>query len=154
MLRVTIRLIGLIALITLPTVNWAATTITCKNIEGFRTSFFTKASKVKTNSFIFTEDSISEGELKLILNHEDKTAWLEMPNTKAMGNSYKTKLVPLHYDSDPLEQLTFAGVLNGAPIMFTYFPEQNIAFYTMHTVYSGVLEGAKAVQLHAECKSN
>lgn len=59
MLRVTISLIGLIALIAVPTVNWANTTITCKNIEGFRTSFFTKANKQETNTFSLSDDAIN-----------------------------------------------------------------------------------------------
>ena len=80
-----------------------------------------------------------------------------MPNVKALGTTYKTKLVLLIHDTDPpFEQLTFVGILNGAPLMLTYYPEQNIVFYAMHTTYNlaGLLEGAKAMQLHAECKSN
>lgn len=49
-------------------------------------------------------------------------------------------------------QLSFSGLLNGAPILGTYYPELNVLIYSQQAAWPGPdSKGARAVIFYATC---
>lgn len=132
-----------------------ATTLTavCTDLSGQRLDYFTENNAgAKNNTFLESKDKMTGSQITLIWDTATKKASFVLPDTILLGGQpHSTELILMYANT---KQLTFVGQLNKAPIMFTIYPTEKIAIYSMNTIWPpevGVGEGIKSTMLHANC---
>jgi hypothetical protein len=127
-------------------------TATCNNFEGIRIEYFLNNNiGLQNKQFIVQKDKLS-GELKLIWDIKKESAlFTSQDSVLAGGKVNQTEVISLLQDE---KQITFVGVLYGAPILFTLYPEEKVAFYSWHTSQSIAGNGIKSIDLYAKCDIN
>jgi len=142
----------LISFLILVTKTVSASTITavCSYPKGQRVDYFTSNNAKEANfEFLENKDSIT-AQITFIWDDSKEEAVIVLPDTASAGSQPNTSKLSLLYKAN--DQVTFAGLLKGAPVMFSLYPKDKVAVYTMHATWGPVIgEGIRATMFHAKC---
>lgn len=130
------------------------THITCDAPWGSRVDFFSQAKEgVEPNTFLMARDKITGIHPVLILNNADKTVTFDLKDsTLYQDDKNVTKTANMKVIAYNENQITFAGVLNNAPIMGTYYPKMNILYFSQQSLWqTQELTGANAFLFQSKC---
>lgn len=123
----------------------------CSDINGPETRYFSKSydDEYKENKFYDQPSSISNQRIVFVWEQDIKTAEIALIDEKSETVKISTRVSPVNVD---LEQLTFSGVWNDAPIMFSLYPRDNVAILTQHSTHSVAIgQGVRAFMFHSKC---
>jgi hypothetical protein len=134
--------------------NASIINIVCKNLKGSGVYYFTYSgnNKFENNKFLPHSDAFTGATLYINMNTLSKIYTLSFLNPKSSGDTpSRSALVPLILNS---LQYSFVGMLSGAPILVTFYPEQNILIYSLQTTWDPYAKGAKATLMYSNCETN
>lgn len=147
------RLLGLTLLLSSISSFAADKTILCDEPQGTRIDYFsTNSINLKNETFIMGRDRISGLRPKLVLLSNNKDVSFTIGDAAEVKGQVKTgSMKVLAYDED---QISFTGVINGAPILATYYPKMQVLIYSQQSIWPGPnYQGARAVIFYAKCKA-
>lgn len=127
------------------------TNIVCEEAKGQGVYYFTSNNgKAKNNTFLPHEDSTSA--TLVIKINPDNTSMLIFSDAQNENKSFfTTELIPIL--ASP-EQVSLVGILNGAPILITFYPEQGIVIYSIQSNWGSYANGARATLMYSHCRTN
>lgn len=142
------RIILALALVVSIPLYAAPKIINCASPQGMRIDYFSQnAVNLKNNHFNMSRDRASG--FKISLSIDTQTVFFNMQKLKDHTEMKATMPIILN----TADQLSFAGVLNGAPILGTYYPEINVLIYSQQATWPGPdFKGARAVIFYAMCQ--
>ena len=82
------------------------------------------------------------------------TATIVLPNSDKAGG--KPHTMTAHLIARDTNQISFIGILNGAPTLVSIYPNEEIMIYSTHGSWphAYALAGAMAKTFYAKCKFN
>ncbi len=126
--------------------------IICDHPVGKNVSYFSHKglTNSKTHKFNIEDDKYSHAYPILIWDTNEKFATFVMRDSNLQHQGTKSgDFIPLHISED---QLTFVGEVASAPVMFTIYPNESIAFFTQHSIYNRyIARGARGQMMYAKC---
>ncbi len=148
-----IKVIYLCALLILfPLISFAEKkTVICESPQGTRVDYFTINNiNLQNDTFIMGRDRVSGMKPKIVLDDNNKNVLfiigdaIETKSQEKQGN-----MQVLAYNED---QISFTGMINGAPILATYYPKVSILIYSQQSIWPGPdYQGARAVIFYSKC---
>jgi len=132
-------------------------TALCEEPNGRQIEYFSdkKLTDVAENRFIDKETKVSGGRPTLTVDFDKQTAILVVQDSNILkeasgaGKMRSTNLTPLLIDVD---QMTFSGVVSGAPVMFTLYPKEQIGVYAQHSYWRHIADGVRASFFYMKCQ--
>lgn len=138
----------------LPIIAFSADkTILCGAPEGSRIDYFTFNSlNLQNETFLMGRDRVSGMRPRIILSANNRDVFFTIGDAAEVKGQPKTgKMQVLAYND---EQISFTGVVNGAPILATYYPKMNILIYSQQSIWPGPnYQGARAVIFYSKCQT-
>ena len=125
--------------------------IICSPPQGMRVDYFLNNKANLTNqTFIMGRDQVSGMSPQIILNG-DKTVSFVIGDASEIKSQPKAgNMQVLSYSED---QISFAGMVNNAPILATYYPKFGVLIYSQQSIWPGPdFQGARAVLFYSQCK--
>ena len=123
-------------------------TIVCNPPQGTRVDYFSMNKiNLQNENFIMARDQVIGMQPKITIQ-DDKNVSFSIDDVSAgqKGSAMQVLLM------NP-EQITFAGLINEAPILATYYPKLSILIYSQQSIWPGPdYQGARAVIFYAKCK--
>ncbi len=152
----TLLLVILTANTTLFAAEPARTTqVTCEPPVGTRIDYFTKNSAgVENNKFQMSRDKVSGANPHIVFNSASEMVDFSIRNSAVFVNDSEQKPISasmkvIAYSDN---QVTFAGILNNAPMMATYYSKLHILMFTEQNIWTGSdFEGARATLFYSRC---
>lgn len=123
--------------------------ILCDPPQGTRVDYFAFNNiNLQNQTFLMSRDQVSGMRPKLIIGKNSVTFIIgdasEVKTTSKGGN-----MQVLLYNGD---QISFSGMVNGAPILGTFYPKMNILIYSQQSIWPGPsYKGARAVIFYSKC---
>ncbi len=126
-------------------------TITCETPQGTRVDYFTENNvNLKNQTFLMGRDQVSGMNPQIILNPENKTVSFIIGDAAEIKSQPKSGNMQVLLYSD--DQISFAGLINNAPILASYYPKMNILIYSQQSIWPVVeIQGARAVIFYSRC---
>ena len=125
-------------------------TIYCPNLTGESIYYFSKERpNDPKDTFIKVLDSITGTSITLIWDMNKTQAQFLLPATPKAGRAPNS--TTLHLMVFEKEQITFAGLMRGAPILFSFYPLQGVAVYTQHSNWYPFTEGIRVQTFPLKC---
>lgn len=149
------KLYGIFILI-FPLFSFAAqTTIICDEPMGSRVDYFAfNSMNLENEKFIMGKDKVSGMKPIITLNsnnHDVGFVISDAADAKSVQPK-KGEMKVLAYNDD---QISFVGLVNGAPILATYYPKIQILIYSQQSIWPGPnYQGARAVIFYAKCSKS
>lgn len=149
-----ILIIIMIFLLHLPLASFSDETISCDPPQGTRVDYFSRNSiNLQNDTFLMSRDKISGMNPRIVLmsNHQDVLF--------TIGDTSEMKSQPKHGNMKVLlyneNQISFTGMVNGAPILASYYPQLHILIYSQQSIWPGPnYQGLRAVMFYAKCTSS
>lgn len=127
-----------------------AKTITCAPPEGTRIDYFAYNSlNLENQKFFMGRDRVSTLQPKIILDNNNKNfVTFVLGTDPSLTNTMKV----LQSDS---EQISFAGLINGAPMLASYYLKLQILIYSQQSIWPGPnFQGARASIFYSKCTTS
>lgn len=122
-------------------------TAVCHDISGDGVFYFTQNSwDTPNNIFIRHPDAITGGAITLVWEMEESEAKFSLYGLKKVASSNLSLL----YNTK--EQITFSGLFNEVPILFSFYPKQNVGVYSENSNWGDIADGVRAKLFTMECK--
>jgi len=140
-----------ISTLLIPLTSFAADKkIICETPDGMRLDYFVfNRLDVENNKFLASRDRMSKANIAIIFHDKSKDVTFYIQTDK---NSKPSEYKNMKIIYQNLQQITFDGMFNRAPIMATYYPLYDILVYSQQSVWPGQnYKGARAVFFHAKC---
>lgn len=126
--------------------------ISCDPPQGMRVDYFVENKiNLDNQKFIVGRDQISGMKPRIILHENGKDVSLTLGDT----TEAKTEPKPSHMQviMERPDQISFTGMVSGAPVMATYYPKMNVLIYSQQSVWPGDdYQGARAVIFYSKCQ--
>lgn len=141
------------ALLSYPLLSMADQTILCDAPQGTRIDYFSvNGVNLQNNTFLMGRDKMSGVRPKIIFSDNKKTATFiitDAEHVKSQQAKTGNMQIVLHND----EQISFAGMVSGAPIMATYYPKIAALIYSQQSIWPGPdYQGARAAIFYSRCQ--
>lgn len=131
------------------------THITCEPPVGTRIDYFTKNNAgIENNKFQMSRDKVSGVNPHIVFNSALDTVEFSIRGSTLSADSASSdatvaSMKVIAYSDN---QVTFAGIVNNAPMMATYYSKLNILIFSEQNIWSGGdLEGARATVFYSRC---
>lgn len=139
------------------TINAQTLMAVCADIKGPQTYYYPNSpwnEKRETNKFDDHQDGISSKYLVLRWEEGKDTAVVALVDRESKDIKTSTIVYSLHRtQAGNSEQISFAGILSDAPVMFSLYPREKILLYSQQSIWSPpVAEGIRAFMFHATCE--
>lgn len=131
----------------------AEKTIICESPQGTRVDYFT-ANRVnlKNETFIMGRDGIRGMQPRIVFAENGVDVSFTLGDTETWKTTPKEANMKVVNSTE--EQVSFAGLYNGAPILASYYPRLSILIYSQQSVWPGPdFAGARAAIFYSHCKS-
>lgn len=146
------RRILLLAVTCLPFNSFAADKyIICEEPIGSRVDYFvSNTADLKNETFLMGRDRVTGLKPRIRLNDQDQNVFFVIGDAEELKSKEKSaEMRVFAYNED---QITFAGLVNGAPILATYYPGMKILIYSQQSTWPGPeFEGARAMLFYSKC---
>lgn len=126
-------------------------TITCEEPTGARVDYFKQnKANLENERFMPGRDRVTGLKPQLKINNETHEV------SFIIGNTAELKTQPIKGNMRVLafneSQVSFTGVVNGAPILGTFYPELDILIYSQQSTWpGGDFVGARAMLFYSKC---
>jgi hypothetical protein len=141
-----------LSLLLLPLSGFSADkTFLCEAPQGTRIDYFSHNNiNLQNETFLMGRDRVSGMRPMIILSDNNKEVSFVIGDASQMNSTPKTgKMNVLVYDEN---QISFTGIVNGAPILATYYQKMGILIYSQQSIWPGPdYVGARAVIFYAKC---
>lgn len=132
-------------------------TAVCEEPNGRQINYFSdkKLADIQEKRFIDDKTKIAGSRPTLTVDFDKQTAIFVIQDsnvskeTPDAGKMRSTNLTPLLIDAD---QMTFSGVVSGAPVMFTLYPKEQIGIYAQHSYWQHIADGVRASFFYMKCQ--
>lgn len=127
-------------------------TFICGAPEGSRIDYFLINSiNLQNQTFLMGKDRVSGMRPRIILSDNNRDVFFIIGDAAEIKSQPKTgKMQVLAYND---EQISFTGIVNGAPILATFYPKMNILIYSQQSTWPGPnYQGARAVIFYSKCE--
>lgn len=130
------------------------TKISCDPPNGLRVDYYEQENIFKNPSQIFipNDDKISGMNPKVIFNNDGKTAIFTVGNSSVMPPETITSHMIIFYTTQ--EQISFVGIMNGAPVLASYYPPMKILVYSQQTNWTPFTRGVRSALFYSKCKES
>jgi len=131
----------------------ASQTIVCEAPQGTRVDYFSaNRINLQNETFLMSKDRISSIKPTIELG-DNQEVHFSLGNGEQMTAGTKSgSLKVLKYDA---KQISFAGLVNGSPIMATYYPATSTLVYSQQSIWPGPdYEGVRAILFFSKCRNS
>lgn len=126
--------------------------IVCTPPEGLRVDYFNEPSnlsKYKNHVFLTDTDSFSGMHPTIIFEDNQKEVTFIIGNTSsAISKNMKGNMAIIYSSKD---QISFAGVINEAPILASYYPDMHILVYSQQSDWMPTKRGMRSGIYFSRC---
>lgn len=129
----------------------AQKTIICEPPQGTRVDYFSFNNiNLQNNTFLMGRDRVSGMRPEIVLHENTKEVFFTIGDAAEMKTQpTAANMNVMVYDAD---QISFAGLFKGAPILATYYPKTDILIYSQQSIWPGPnYQGARAVIFYSRC---
>ena len=125
-------------------------TVICDPPQGTRVDYFSFNNiNLQNNTFLMGKDRVSGMRPQIHLYDDNKQVSFVIGDAEASSQSKSGNMQVLLYNED---QISFAGVINHAPILATYYPKMAVLIYSQQSIWPGPdYQGARAVIFYSKC---
>lgn len=126
-------------------------TITCQPPLGTRVDYFSHNTlNLKSHEFLMGRDQVAGMQPQIILGDNRTVSFIIGDATELKSQPKAGNMQVLLYNE---EQISFAGIINNAPILATYYPKLSILIYSQQSIWPGPnYQGARAVMFYSKCQ--
>jgi hypothetical protein len=122
----------------------------CDIPQGTRVDYFTQdVATIRANVFSLARDQVINLKPKIIIHDNDVTFTNDYAE-KSSSASTSEKMKIILRTSD---QISFAGMFNGEPMLATLYPLTNVLMYSQQATWSQPYDGVRAVMFYSKCKA-
>lgn len=129
----------------------ADVTVLCDPPQGTRIDYFSvNGANLQNESFLMARDKISGMRPKMVLHEASHEVDFIISDAAHVELAPMTgKMNVLAYND---EQVSFTGIVKGAPVLATYYPKLSILIYSQQSTWPGPdFQGARAAIFYAKC---
>lgn len=128
------------------------TKISCNPPNGLRVDYYEQENIFKNPSQIFIPnvDKISGMNPTIIFDDLGKTALFSVSSSALTSPKTITSDMVVFYSSK--EQISFAGIMNGAPVLASYYPTMKVLVYSQQTDWTPATRGVRSALYYSKCK--
>ena len=131
--------------------SFSEPTFVCQPPEGLRVDYFDADNTINKpkNEFLTDTDKISGMHPTIIFHDKTKEATFILGNTSAsIAKTMKANMAIIY---NTKEQISFAGVINEAPILASYYPMMHILAYSQQSDWAPNANGMRSAIYYSKC---
>lgn len=135
----------------LPLLSFSASQmIVCEPPQGTRVDYFLLNNmNLQNETFLMGKDRVSQMRPMIGLIDNKNVSFIIGDTSQVKSPPKSGNMQVLQYNEN---QISFAGLISGAPILATYYPKLGILIYSQQSIWSGPsYQGARAVIFYSKC---
>lgn len=143
------KMLMLVILLQIPIASYSKTEIICESPNGSRVDYWKNSDKYPNNEFLTDDDKISGIHPTITISDNNDITF----STADSGNinPISSTMTLLLKDS---EQMSFSGVMDGAPVLASYYPKLKILVYSQHSDWTPYNTGMRSTTYYSRCVEN
>ena len=118
--------------------------ISCKSPQGMRVDYYlNNPLQIENEKFHVGRDQLKDATVEVVIKENKQDATLTIN-----GESSEMKIMMYNVD-----QISFVGFFDGVPILATYYPLEDVIYFTQQSVWpGGEYIGTRTQVFFAKCK--